>query len=58
MQVAIIINGENEKENSKCINQDYAINDKALIINDGIECKSMEEHIGHFPFIKVPTNET
>ena len=40
-------------KNAKCIDYDYVIRDKMLIVNEGVGCKARDKHIRPFPIIQV-----
>ena len=46
-----LVNHANDKENEKYINHDYAMEDKVLKINKGVDCKARDKYVGHFPKI-------
>ena len=52
------INLDNIKENSKRINHDYAVGDKAYIIQDGIYRKLSPPHLGPYTITQIYSNGT
>ena len=53
-----LVNDVNDKYNVQCINYDYAIVDKVLIINEDVDCKAGNKHIQPFPTTQENTNGT
>lgn len=52
-----LVNNTNAK-NVKYIDHDYVIGNKVLIINEDIDFKAMDKHIGPFPIIPDHTKST
>ena len=46
------------KENENCIEHEYVIEDKVLIINEGMGHKDRDNHIETFTIIQIHTNGT